>query len=101
MTRQGKRWSPASLISTPTARWVGGVPGHGPVPVPEAAQTDLPGAADFLHANGDAPAGFQQKTVAMEEGKLRLLPPDAPVSGEVYDAAGKKVVPGARNGPSR
>ncbi len=37
---------------------------------------------------------FQQKTVAMEEGKLRLLPPDAPMSGEVYDAAGKKVVPG-------
>lgn len=37
---------------------------------------------------------FQQKTVSMEEGKLRLLPPDAPVSGEVYDAAGKKVVPG-------
>ena len=37
---------------------------------------------------------FQQKTVAMEEGKLRLLPPDTPVSGEVYDAAGKKVVPG-------
>lgn len=37
---------------------------------------------------------FQRKTVAMEEGKLRLLPPDAPVSGEVYDAAGKKVVPG-------
>ena len=37
---------------------------------------------------------FQQKTVAMEEGKLRLLPPDAPVAGEVYDAAGKKVVPG-------
>ena len=32
---------------------------------------------------------FQQKTVAMEEGKLRLLPPDTPVSGEVYDAAGK------------
>ena len=37
---------------------------------------------------------FQQKTVAMEEGKLRLLPPDAPRSGEVSDAAGKKVVPG-------
>lgn len=37
---------------------------------------------------------FQQKTVAMEEGTLRLLPPDAPVSGEVYDAAGKKAVPG-------
>lgn len=37
---------------------------------------------------------FQRKTVAMEEGKLRLLPPDAPVSGQVYDAAGKRVVPG-------
>ena len=37
---------------------------------------------------------FQRKTVAMEAGKLRLLPPDAPVSGEIYDAAGKKVVPG-------
>ena len=37
---------------------------------------------------------FQEKTVAIEEGKLRLLPPDAPVSGEVYDAAGKRVVPG-------
>lgn len=37
---------------------------------------------------------FQRKTVAMEAGKLRLLPPDAPVSGQVYDAAGKKVVPG-------
>lgn len=37
---------------------------------------------------------FQRATVAMEDGKLRLLPPDAPVSGEVYDAAGKRVVPG-------
>ena len=37
---------------------------------------------------------FQKKTVAMEEGKLRLLPPDTPVSGEVYDAMGKRVVPG-------
>lgn len=37
---------------------------------------------------------FQRKTVAMEAGKLRLLPPDAPVSGGIYDAAGKKVVPG-------
>ena len=36
---------------------VGGVPGHGPVPVPEAAQTDLPGTVNFLHADGDAPAG--------------------------------------------
>ena len=37
---------------------------------------------------------FQRKTIAMEAGKLRLLSPDAPVSGQVYDAAGKKVVPG-------
>ena len=37
---------------------------------------------------------FQARTVAMEEGKIRLLPPDAPVDGEVYDAAGRKVVPG-------
>lgn len=37
---------------------------------------------------------FQEATVAMEDGKLRLLPPDVPVSGEVYDAAGKRVVPG-------
>lgn len=37
---------------------------------------------------------FQRKTIAMEAGKLRLLSPDAPVSGEVYDAVGKKVVPG-------
>lgn len=37
---------------------------------------------------------FQEATVAMEDGKLRLLPPNVPVSGEVYDAAGKRVVPG-------
>ncbi len=37
---------------------------------------------------------FQEKTVAMEDGRLRLLSPDAPVSGEVHDAAGRKVVPG-------
>lgn len=46
--------------------------------------------------NGQVYTGrrFQEKTIAMEGGRLRLLPPDAPVSGEVYDAAGKKVVPG-------
>lgn len=38
--------------------------------------------------------GFQEKTVAMEGGKLNLLPLDAPVDGEVFDAAGKRVVPG-------
>ena len=37
---------------------------------------------------------FQEAIVAMEDEKLHLLPPDAPVSGEVYDAAGKTVVPG-------
>lgn len=37
---------------------------------------------------------FQEKTIAMEDGRLRLLPPDAPVSGDVCDAAGRKVVPG-------
>ena len=37
---------------------------------------------------------FQERTVAIEDGKLRLLPPDAPVSGEVYDAAGRRIVPG-------
>lgn len=37
---------------------------------------------------------FQEKTIAMEDGKLRLLPPDAPVSGQVWDAEGKRVVPG-------
>lgn len=37
---------------------------------------------------------FQSRTVAMEDGVIRLLPPDVPVSGEVCDAAGKRVVPG-------
>lgn len=37
---------------------------------------------------------FQAGIVAIEDGKLRLLPPDAPVSGDVYDAAGRRVVPG-------
>ena len=37
---------------------------------------------------------FQRKTVAMEGGRLRVLPPDAPVSGQIYDAAGKKILPG-------
>ncbi len=36
---------------------VDGVTQHGPVPVPEAAQADFPGAAYLLHADGDAPAG--------------------------------------------
>lgn len=46
--------------------------------------------------NGQVYTGrrFQEKTIAMEGGRLRLLPPDAPVSGEVCDAAGRKVVPG-------
>lgn len=38
---------------------------------------------------------FQEKTVALEDGKLRLLDPGAPLpEGERYDAAGKKIVPG-------
>ena len=37
---------------------------------------------------------FQAGTIAVEDGKIRLLPPDAEVSGEVYDAAGKRIVPG-------
>lgn len=37
---------------------------------------------------------FQARTVELRDGKLVLLPPDAPVSGEIFDAAGKKVVPG-------
>ncbi len=32
--------------------------------------------------------------MGIQDGTLRLLPPDAPVSGEVHDAAGKRVVPG-------
>ena len=37
---------------------------------------------------------FRRGTVAMEAGRIRLLPPDAPVDGQVFDAAGKRVVPG-------
>lgn len=37
---------------------------------------------------------LQARTIEIRDGKLALLPPDAPVSGEVYDAAGKKVIPG-------
>ena len=37
---------------------------------------------------------FQPGTIAMEDGKLRLLSAGEPVSGEIYDAAGKRVVPG-------
>lgn len=37
---------------------------------------------------------FQPGTVSMEDGRLRLLPAGEPVSGKIYDAAGKRVVPG-------
>lgn len=37
---------------------------------------------------------FQPKTIEIRDGQLALLPPEAPVSGDVYDAAGKKIVPG-------
>ncbi len=37
---------------------------------------------------------FQSRTVAVEDGRLRLLPPDAPAAGEVIDLAGKALVPG-------
>ncbi len=47
--------------------------------------------------NGQVYVGrrFQAKTVCIEDGKIRLLPPDAPVpEGEAYDATGEKIVPG-------
>lgn len=39
---------------------------------------------------------FLKKTIKIEDGKLIILPPDAPIKdgAEVYNAAGKKVVPG-------
>lgn len=39
---------------------------------------------------------FLKKTIKIEDGKLIILPPDAPIEdgAEVYNAAGKKVVPG-------
>lgn len=39
---------------------------------------------------------FLKKTVKIENGKLTILPPDAPVEddAEIYNATGKKVVPG-------
>lgn len=37
---------------------------------------------------------FQAGTVEMAEGRIKLLPPDAPLSGPAFDAGGKKVVPG-------
>ena len=37
---------------------------------------------------------FQSGTIAVEDGRLRLLPAGEPVSGEIYNAAGKRVVPG-------
>ena len=38
---------------------------------------------------------FLKKTIKIEDGKLIILPPDAPIEdgAEVYNAAGKKVVP--------
>ncbi len=46
--------------------------------------------------NGQVYTGrsFQAKTLAIEGGRLDLLPPDAPVDGELFDAAGKRVIPG-------
>ena len=39
---------------------------------------------------------FLKKTIKIEDGKLTILPPDAPIEAgaEVYNATGKKVVPG-------
>ena len=39
---------------------------------------------------------FLKKTIKIEDGKLIILPPDAPIEdgAEVYNATGKKVVPG-------
>mgnify|MGYP000609280815 CR=1 FL=1 len=39
---------------------------------------------------------FLKKTIKIEDGKLIILPPDALIEdgAEVYNAAGKKVVPG-------
>ena len=39
---------------------------------------------------------FLKKTIKIEDGKLIILPPDAPIEdgAEVYNAVGKKVVPG-------
>ena len=38
---------------------------------------------------------FQKKTVLMADGKLELLPPEAPTGdGQVVDAAGRRIVPG-------
>lgn len=37
---------------------------------------------------------FQAATIAIDGGVIRLLPPNAPASGAVYDAVGRRVVPG-------
>ena len=37
---------------------------------------------------------FQEKTIHIQDGKLRLLEPGSRTGGTVFDAAGKKIVPG-------
>ena len=37
---------------------------------------------------------FQEKTIQIQDGKLRLLEPGSRTGGTVFDAAGKKIVPG-------
>ena len=37
---------------------------------------------------------FQKKTICIQDGKINLLEPDCPTSGTVFDAAGRKIVPG-------
>lgn len=37
---------------------------------------------------------FQEKTICIQGGKIKLLEPGAQTSGSVFDAAGRKIVPG-------
>ena len=37
---------------------------------------------------------FQNRTIHIRDGKLRLPGPEQPARGEIYDAAGRRVVPG-------
>ena len=37
---------------------------------------------------------FQNKTIHIEDGKLHLLEPGQKVTGDVFDAAGQRIVPG-------
>ena len=37
---------------------------------------------------------FQEKTIHIQDGKINLLEPDCQTSGTVFDAAGRKIVPG-------